>query len=508
LRRGSLHGGRIVNIDKVLVANRGEIAVRIIKACGEMSLQTVAIYSDVDEDSLHVHLADEAYPLGDPTPAESYLNIEKIIGIAKDCGADAVHPGYGFLSENAGFALACENAGLKFIGPTAAVIKDMGDKIEAKRTMNKAGVPVIPGYTGEEPENLENACQRVGFPVLIKAAAGGGGKGMKIVRSENELAGAIDSARREAMSSFGNDELLMEKYLEKPRHIEFQILADEQGKVVHLFERECSIQRRHQKVIEETPSVALDDELRARMGEAAVKAAATIGYTNAGTVEFMLDKDKCFYFLEMNTRLQVEHAITEMTTGVDIVKWQLKIASGEPLTMEQDIIKQRGHAIECRVYAEDPEQGFMPSTGKLKALEVPNGVNIRHDTGVREGLEITPYYDPMLAKLIVHAEDREDAIRKMHWSLSNYITLGVTTNVPFLRAMIENEAFRTGDIDTHFIDTYFKNWTMSSELPIEVLIAAALDDFGKIPVEQANGPKADADEHSPWKSAGAWRIDS
>jgi len=497
-----------LKIDKVLVANRGEIAVRIIKACGEMSLQTVAIFSDVDEESLHVHLADEAHPLGDPTPSESYLNIDKIIGIAKDCRADAVHPGYGFLSENANFALACEDAGLKFIGPSAAVIKDMGDKIEAKRTIMKAGVPVIPGYTGEEQESLEDACQRVGFPVLIKAAAGGGGKGMKVVHTKDELADSIDSARREAMSSFGNDELLMEKYLEKPRHIEFQILADERGKVVHLFERECSIQRRHQKVIEETPSVALDEELRARMGEAAVKAAETIGYTNAGTVEFMLDKDRCFYFLEMNTRLQVEHAITEMTTGVDIVKWQLKIAAGQPLTLDQEAIKQRGHAIECRVYAEDPEKGFMPSTGKLKAMEVPNGVNIRHDTGVREGLEITPYYDPMLAKLIVHAEDRDDAIRKMHWSLSNYITLGVTTNVPFLRAMIENEAFRRGDIDTHFIDTYFQNWTMSSELPIEVLIAAALDDFGKAPVEHTNGPKVDADEHSPWKSAGAWRIDS
>jgi acetyl/propionyl-CoA carboxylase alpha subunit len=284
-------------IEKVLVANRGEIAVRIIKACQEMSLRTVAIYSDVDEESLHVNLADEAYPLGEPTPAESYLNIGKILGIARDCGANAVHPGYGFLSENGDFASACEKSGLKFIGPSAAVIRDMGDKIEAKRTMKAAGVPVIPGYTGEESESIGNACERVGFPVLIKAAAGGGGKGMKIVHSEDDLGEAIDSARREAKSSFGNDELLMEKYLEKPRHIEFQILADEYGKVVHLFERECSIQRRHQKVIEETPSVAVDEDLRAQMGEAAVKAAATIGYTNAGTVEFMLDKDKCFYFL-------------------------------------------------------------------------------------------------------------------------------------------------------------------------------------------------------------------
>jgi acetyl-CoA carboxylase biotin carboxylase subunit len=492
------HGGHQMKIERVLVANRGEIAVRIIKACQEMGIQTVAIYSDVDEETLHVHVADEAYSLGDPTPSESYLNIPNIVGIAKDCDADCVHPGYGFLSENAEFSSACSEAGLKFIG----------HKIQAKKTMKSAGVPVIPGFIGEEPETIEEACNRVGFPVLIKAAAGGGGKGMKIVANQNELGGAIESARREATSSFGNDELLMEKYLEKPRHIEFQILADEHGKTIHLFERECSIQRRHQKVIEETPSVALDDELRVRMGLAAVKAAQTIGYTNAGTVEFMLDKDRNFYFLEMNTRLQVEHAITEMTTGVDIVKWQLKIAAGENLSLDQSSLHRHGHAIECRIYAEDPERGFMPSTGRLKTVEVPHGVNIRHDTGVKEGLEITPFYDPMLAKLIVHAENRQEAIRKMHWSLSNYITLGVTTNVPFLRAIIENENFKEGDVDTHFIDTYFKDWTMSTELPVEVLIAAAIDDIAKAPVgERAEVSVKGHDVHSPWKSAGPWRID-
>jgi acetyl-CoA carboxylase biotin carboxylase subunit len=497
-----------MKIERVLVANRGEIAVRIIKACQEMGIQTVAIYSDVDEESLHVHVADEAHSLGDPTPSESYLNISKIIGIAKGCDANAVHPGYGFLSENAEFASACSEAGLKFIGPSSEVIRSMGDKIQAKKTMKSAGVPVIPGYTGEESETIEEACDRVGFPILIKATAGGGGKGMKIVAHQNELAGAVESARREAMSSFGNDELLMEKYLEKPRHIEFQILADEHGKTIHLFERECSIQRRHQKVIEETPSVALDGKLRERMGLAAVRAAKTIGYTNAGTVEFMLDKDKNFYFLEMNTRLQVEHAITEMTTGVDIVKWQLKIAAGESLTLNQNSLHRHGHAIECRIYAEDPERGFMPSTGRLKTVEVPHGVNIRHDTGVKEGLEITPYYDPMLAKLIVHAENRQEAIRKMHWSLSNYITLGVTTNVPFLRAIIENEYFKKGEVDTHFIDTYFKDWTMSTELPVEVLIAAAIDDIGRAPVgERTEVSVKGHDVHSPWKSAGPWRID-
>jgi acetyl-CoA carboxylase biotin carboxylase subunit len=497
-----------MKIEKVLVSNRGEIAVRIIKACQEMGIHTVAVYSDVDEDSLHVHSADDAYPLGDPTPSESYLNIPKIIDIAKNSGVDSVHPGYGFLSENAEFASACAKAGLKFIGPNPDVIKSMGDKIEAKRTMSEAGVPVIPGYIGEEQENLEEACERVGFPVLIKAAAGGGGKGMKIVNDHGGLDSAIESARREALSSFGNDELLMEKYLEKPRHIEFQILADEHGKTIHLFERECSIQRRHQKVIEETPSVAVDDELRDRMGKAAVKVAETIGYTNAGTVEFMMDKDKNFYFLEMNTRLQVEHAITEMTTGVDIVQWQLKIASGESITLEQADLHQRGHAIECRIYAEDPEKGFLPSTGKLKTMEIPNGVSIRHDTGVKVGLEITPYYDPMLAKLIVHAENRQEAIRKMHWSLSNYITLGITTNVPFLRAIIENEAYVADDIDTHFIDTHFKDWTVPSVLPIEVLIAAAIEDMAKSPIEDGAevGVKGH-DAHSPWKSVGPWRID-
>ncbi len=498
-------------IEKVLVANRGEIAVRIIKACQEMGIRTVAIYSDVDADSPHVHAADESYPLGDPTPSESYLNIPKILAIAKECGAEAIHPGYGFLSERAEFAKACADAGIKFIGPSADVIDKMGDKIQAKKTMANAGVPVIPGFTGYEGsgETLEQACQRIGFPVLIKAAAGGGGKGMRIVDSMDQLADAEESAKREAKSAFGNDELLLEKYLEKPRHIEFQILADEKGNVIHLFERECSIQRRHQKVIEETPSVALDDDLRQRMGDAAVQAAKTIGYTNAGTVEFMLDHDRNFYFLEMNTRLQVEHAITEMTTHVDIVKWQLRIASGEELAISQDDVSQNGHAIECRIYAEDPEQGFIPSTGKLHMVDVPDGVNIRHDTGVKQGVEVTPYYDPMLAKLIVYAENRPDAIKKMQWALSNYITLGVTTNVPFLREIIEHGAFRGGDIDTHFIDSHFKDWIMSEDPPVEVLIAAAIDDLGRTAVATHDGgDEGHDDAHSPWKTMGAWRIDS
>lgn len=499
-----------MKIEKILVANRGEIAVRVMRACQEMGIPSVAVYSEADEKSLHVEMADEAYCIGEPAPSESYLNIQKIIDVAKQSGANAIHPGYGFLSENAEFAKTCTEAGIKFIGPSAEVIHSMGDKIQAKRTMRDAGVPVIPGFTGEEEnETLEQSCQRIGFPVLIKATAGGGGKGMKVVNSIDELSEAVNSARREAKSSFGNDELLLEKYLPRPRHIEFQVLADEHGKIIHLFERECSIQRRHQKVIEETPSVALNDDLRAKMGEAAIQAAKIIGYTNAGTVEFMLDGSGNFYFLEMNTRLQVEHAITEATTGIDIVKWQIRIAQGEVLTLEQDKIIQRGHAIECRIYAEDPEQGFMPSTGVLKTVELPSGINIRHDTGISQGSHVSPYYDPMLAKLIVYGEERVDAARKMDWALSNYIALGVTTNIPFLKAIILHPAFVEGDIDTHFIDKHFKSWTVSEELPIEVLIAAAIDDLKHSGVMEDEGSQQIADDaHSPWKSMGRWRIDS
>jgi len=499
-----------MKIEKLLVANRGEIAVRVMRACQEMGIPSVAVYSEADEKSPHVEMADEAYCIGEPAPSESYLNIQKIIAIAKQSGADAIHPGYGFLSENAGFANACRDASIKFIGPSAEVIDSMGDKIAAKRTMREAGVPVIPGFTGEEEnETLEQSCQRIGFPVLIKATAGGGGKGMKVVNSMEELNDAVDSARREAKSSFGNDELLLEKYLSRPRHIEFQVLADEHGKVIHLFERECSIQRRHQKVIEETPSVALNDDLRVKMGETAIQAAKIIGYTNAGTVEFMLDDSGNFYFLEMNTRLQVEHAITEATTGIDIVKWQIRIAQGDALTLEQEKVIQRGHAIECRIYAEDPEQGFMPSTGTLKTVKLPDGINIRHDTGISQGSHVSPYYDPMLAKLIVYGEDRADASRKMDWALSNYIALGVTTNIPFLKAIILHPVFAEGDIDTHFIDQYFKNWVLSDELPVEVLIAAAIDDLKHSgTVEEDAGQQVADDAHSPWKSVGRWRIDS
>lgn len=493
---------------KILIANRGEIAVRIIKACQEMGIQTVAIYSDVDKNAPHVVLADEAVNLGDPTPIESYLNIPKIIQIAREREAEAIHPGYGFLAENPDFAETCNKAGIKFIGPSPKVISLMGDKIAAKKTMEKADVPVIPGYHGpkQDNESLMKEGKKIGFPLLVKAAAGGGGKGMRIVHSEDTLYEAIESAKRESKSSFGDDTVFLEKYLNKPRHIEFQILADEHGNVIHLFERECSIQRRHQKIIEETPSPVMDPELRARMGEAAVKAAEAVKYTNAGTVEFMVDGDLNFYFMEMNTRLQVEHPITEMTTGVDLAKWQLKIANGMELTLRQKEIIQRGHAIECRIYAEDPSNGFLPSVGTLKKVEAPIGPNVRIDSGIVSDMAVTPYYDPLLSKLIVTAENRQESIDKMIWALSHYVVLGVTTNIPFLKKVLEHQEFRKGNITTHFIDNYFKDWTIAKKgLPVDAIIALAVYDAMHSKKEEVVRYK-EADPHSPWKHVGRWRV--
>ena len=494
---------------KVLIANRGEIAVRIIQACQEMGIHTIAIYSEVDEQSPHVHLADEAVCLGDPTPIESYLNIPKIIKIAQDCKADAIHPGYGFLAENPDFAETCNKAGVKFIGPSPKVIGLMGDKIAAKKTMEKANVPVIPGYHGanQNNQNLVKEGKKIGFPLLVKAAAGGGGKGMRIVHTEKNLLEAIESAKRESKSSFGDDTVFLEKYLDKPRHIEFQILADEHGQTIHLFERECSIQRRHQKIIEETPSPVMTPQLREKMGKAAVAAASAVGYTNAGTVEFMIDKNLHFYFMEMNTRLQVEHPITEMTTGIDLVKWQLRIASGEKLTLQQKNLSQRGHALECRIYAEDPANGFLPSIGKLTQVQNPTGPNVRNDTGIEAELEVTPYYDPMLAKLIVSSESREESIQKMIWALSQYAILGVTTNISFLKKVLEHEAFHKGDISTHFIDNHFKDWTIVKKggLPVDALIALAVFDAMHTQRHEIVRFK-EADPHSPWKNVGRWRM--
>ena len=493
---------------KILVANRGEIAVRIIKACQEMGIKTVAIYSKVDKDAPHVQLADETVNLGSPTPIESYLNIPKIIKIAQETGAEAIHPGYGFLAENPDFAQSCNDADVKFIGPSPKVISLMGDKIAAKKTMDKAGVPVIPGYHGPKQDNasLLKEGKKIGFPLLVKAAAGGGGKGMKIVYSKETLEESIESAKRESKSAFGDDTVFLEKYLDKPRHIEFQILADENGNVIHLFERECSVQRRHQKIIEETPSPVITPQLREKMGKAAVDTAKAVGYTNAGTVEFMVDGDLNFYFMEMNTRLQVEHPITEMTTGIDLAKWQLRIASGMNLTLKQKDLFQRGHAVECRIYAEDPSNGFLPSIGTLEKVEAPTGPNVRDDSGIYTGMEVTSYYDPMLAKLVTYAENREESINKMLWALSRYVVMGVTTNIPFLKKVLEHEEFKKGNITTHFIDDYFKDWTVAKYgLPIDAIIALAVYDSMHSKKQEIVRFK-EADPHSPWKHVGRWRV--
>ena len=493
---------------KVLVANRGEIAVRIIKACQELNVNTVAIYSDVDKKSPHVELADESICLGDPTPIRSYLNIPKIIKVAREVGAEAIHPGYGFLAENPDFAHSCSDVDIKFIGPSFKVIALMGDKIEAKKTMEKADVPVIPGYHGSEQDNksLIEEGKKIGFPLLVKAAAGGGGKGMRIVHSEDTLNEAIEGAKRESKSAFGDDTVFLEKYLDKPRHIEFQILADDHGNTIHLFERECSIQRRHQKIIEETPSPVMTAQLRKKMGEAAVTAAKAVGYTNAGTVEFMIDKNLNFYFMEMNTRLQVEHPITEMTTGIDLAKWQLKIACGEKLTIRQKDLIQRGHAIECRIYAEDPNNGFLPSVGTIQRIEVPTGPNIRNDSGIYTGIRITPYYDPMLTKIITYAENRNENISKMIWTLSRYIIMGVTTNISFLKKVIEHEEFKKGNITTHFIDNYFKiQKLLKDRLPINAIIALAVYDSMHKKSKDIVRYK-EADPFNPWKHVGRWRV--
>ena len=455
-------------------------------------------------------MADMSVALGDPTPSESYLNMDKIIDAAKETGTEAIHPGYGFLSENPEFAARCEKEGITFIGPSARVIELMGNKIEAKQTMETADVPVIPGYHGNEQDTaaLVNESEKIGFPLMVKAAAGGGGKGMHVVLGKGELAEAIEAAKRESKSAFGDSTVFLEKYISQPRHIEFQILADKKGNVVHLFERECSIQRRHQKVVEETPSPALDAAKRREMGEVSVRAAKAIGYSNAGTVEFMYS-DGSYYFLEMNTRLQVEHPITEFVTGIDIVKWQLRIANDEELTLRQEDISQRGHAIECRIYAEDPEQSFMPSPGKLYRFEPPQGVNVRHDSGIDSGLDVSPYYDPMLAKLITYAEDRNESIRKMAWALSNYVALGVTTNISFLKDVIQHQKFIDGEITTHFIDQYFKDWSHTrGELPDEILIAVSIAEqlhTGQMPTVTGE-EQFDVDAHSPWKSTGRWRV--
>ena len=444
-------------IRRLLVANRGEIAVRVIRTCRELGIETIAVYSEADRTALHVRMADEAYCIGPAPSKSSYLNQDRILEIALERDIQAIHPGYGFLSENGSFAERCRQAHLLFIGPPPDAIRAMGDKTRARALMEAAGVPMAPGTT-EAIENLQQAtdrAQEIGFPILIKAAAGGGGKGMRLVEKIEDFPTAMEMAQREAESAFGDGRVFIERYITHPRHIEFQILMDEHGNGVHLFERECSIQRRHQKVIEEAPSCVLTPEVRARMGEAALKAARTCGYTNAGTVEFLVDNALNFYFMEMNTRLQVEHPVTELITGIDLVAEQIRISEGEPLGYTQEDISIHGHAIECRVYAEDPGSNFLPAPGPLRIHRPPSGPGVRLDAGVEAGGEIPIHYDPMISKLIVHAASREQALNRMGRALSEYVVAGVPTTIPFCQFVVRHEAFRSGRFSTHFVGDHF-----------------------------------------------------
>lgn len=445
-------------INKILIANRGEIAVRIIRACREMGIKTVAVFSTADRNALHARIADESVCIGGPATKDSYLNMKAIIAACEITGADAVHPGFGFLSENANFARMCRKCGINFIGPSPESIDMLGDKASAKSAMKKAGVPVIPGSDGavRTMEDVKRLGEEIGYPLMIKASAGGGGRGIRLVNSADELESQAVAAKQEALNFFGDDSIYMEKFIINPKHIEFQILADKQGNVVHLGERDCSMQRRNQKVLEETPSTIMTPELREKMGAAAVAAAKVCGYYNAGTIEFLVDSDRNFYFMEMNTRIQVEHPITEFVTGIDLVKQQISIADGNPLPMKQEDIVLRGHAIECRINAESPEHGFRPSPGKITALHTPGGPGIRIDSSAYQGYTITPYYDSMIAKLIAYAPTREEAIAKMKWALSEFIVEGVDTNIDFQLGLICDPVFNEGSYDIGYLGRKMK----------------------------------------------------
>lgn len=446
--------------NKILIANRGEIAVRIIRACREMGIQTVAVYSEADRDCLHTLLADEAICIGPAPSTQSYLNMERILSATVAMKADAIHPGFGFLSENARFAELCSKCNITFIGPSAEIINRMGNKSEARKTMIEAGVPVVPGskeavYTAEDGLAM---AKEIGFPVMIKASSGGGGKGMRISRSEEDFTEFFNAAQLESVKGFSDDTMYIEKYIEKPRHVEFQIMADKFGNVIHLGERDCSIQRRHQKVLEEAPCSVISPELRRQMGETAVQAAKSVGYENAGTIEFLLDKDKNFYFMEMNTRIQVEHPVTEMVSGLDLIKEQIRVAAGEPLSVTQDQVEIRGHAIECRINAENPQKHFMPCPGRIQTVHLPGGNGVRVDTHIYSDYKVPANYDSMLMKLIVYDKDREAAIAKMQSALGEVIIEGIETNINFQYEILENEAFRDGDTDTGFIEKYFPEY--------------------------------------------------
>ncbi len=491
---------------KILIANRGEIACRVIKTARRLGIKTVAVYSDADRGARHVAMADEAVHIG-PSPArESYLVASKIIEAARRTGAQAVHPGYGFLSENAGFAEACAAAGLVFIGPPPAAIRAMGSKSEAKKIMEKARVPLVPGYHGDDqsPELLAKEAGRIGFPVLIKASAGGGGKGMRVVESAEKFADALAGAKREAKAAFADDHVLVEKYLTRPRHIEIQVFADGHGGCLYLFERDCSIQRRHQKVIEEAPAPNMDPMRRKAMGEAAVAAARAIGYQGAGTVEFIADQDGTFFFMEMNTRLQVEHPVTEAITGQDLVEWQLVVASGGRMPLTQEALRIDGHAVEVRLYAEDPARNFLPSTGTLVHLKLPEeGAHVRVDTGVRQGDTVTPFYDPMIAKVIVHDRDRASAMRRMAALMGETEVVGVTTNAALLKALCSHPAFVGGEVDTGFIERH--RTTLFAALQPADDRAFAIATLARL-VEWQDGRPASGDPHSPWNEQNGFRL--
>jgi len=492
-------------IKKILIANRGEIAVRIIHACKELSITSVAIFSDVDETSLHVQTADEAHRIGAAPASESYLNIDRIIEVAKEAQVDAIHPGYGFLAENAAFVERCERENLIFIGPDSKAMALVGDKIRSRETVAHAGVPLIPGMLQPltSADDLAIQAEKFGYPVLVKASAGGGGKGMRILNKGDDTQQIFESARREAMAAFGDDSIYVEKYLQAPRHVEIQILGDKNGHLVYLGERECSIQRRHQKIIEESPSTNISPELRKKMGDAALKVAKATHYYNAGTVEFLLDKDNHFYFLEVNARLQVEHPVTELVTGVDIVKQQIRIADGESLTLQQQDIVSRGHAIECRIYAEDPEKNFLPSTGKILYLQQPSGPWIRNDSALFSGLDVTIHYDPILAKLIVWGETRKDAIERLKKALSEYVILGVKNQLTFLSDVINHNDFAAGNTSTDFIDLHFSDWKPRVDLEKIAVAAMAIRDVMKRDdVRQVQQHK----DFNPWTQLGEWEL--
>ncbi len=494
---------------KLLIANRGEIAVRIVRACRALGVATVALYSEADRRALHVRYADEAYPIGPALARDSYLRIDRILDAARRSGADAIHPGYGFLSENPAFAAACQEAGLTFVGPPASAIAAMGDKVAARRLMQGAGVPVIPG-SGTDLPDAEILAQagRIGFPLFVKAAAGGGGKGMRLVESPGTLERALGAARREALKAFGDDRVYLERAIEGARHVEIQVLADAHGQAIHLGERECSIQRRHQKLVEEAPSPAVDEALRQRMGQVAVRAAVAVGYANAGTLEFLLDRERNFYFLEMNTRLQVEHPVTEAITGLDLVKEQLRLAAGEPLRHRQEEITLRGWAIECRITAEDPFNGFLPASGRVIRLFQPSGPGIRLDSGIDEGLEISPFYDPLLAKLIAWGRDRDEAVQRLRGALREYRIVGLPTALPFHRWLMDHERFLSGAYDTSFLDEHFALAQPGGEdhRPLAAIVATLLSHEQRQRPQAAAVPCDDTAASSGWKPDRAWKL--